>query len=155
MKIRLNHWYSAILASLISLLGFESCDSTGTEEYGTPIVSYQVKGNVKGDTGSDLRGIQVTIKSRNYRETQGRDTAYTDANGNFEMKKLKTYGESYLKNELVVTFEDVDGEANGGTFEKDSLKGMQVTIVQKKKGEHWYGGDFEVTADKKLKKQKK
>uniref|UniRef100_A0AB33JIS7 Radical SAM-associated putative lipoprotein n=1 Tax=Prevotella sp. GTC17262 TaxID=3236797 RepID=A0AB33JIS7_9BACT len=152
MKIKLNRWYYALLASLLAMLGFESCDFTGADEYGTPIVSYQVKGNVKGDAGA-LKGIRVIAKTRNPYDVQRRDTVYTDANGHFSTKKLQGFGSSVLKEELVIVYEDVDGEANGGTFEKDSLKGAEVTITQKEKGAGWYEGHFEVTADKKLNKK--
>ena len=50
MKVKFYHWYNAILASLLSMLGFSGCDGSGKDmygspimEYGTPYADYQVK----------------------------------------------------------------------------------------------------------------
>lgn len=161
MKVQFTHWYNALLAALFTLLGFGSCSKSLDDpdgpmicEYGVPNISFQVKGQIKTEDGAHIKGIRVVaIPTNNY--LGGRDTVYTDAEGKFSTKKLYSSSERYLKEDLVVMFEDVDGEANGGTFEKSSLKGTQVTIVQKEKGSGWNRGYFEVTADKKLKKQKK
>jgi len=156
MKVKLTKWYHMLLAALFTLLGFESCSGsldgdTTPVEYGTPNISFQVKGRVRAENGANVKGIRVTTKL-NRSSWDGRDTVYTDAEGKYTTKKLRGFTEKYLKESLVVTFEDVDGVANGGVFEKDSLKGTEATVLQKEKGSRWYEGDFEVTADKKLKK---
>lgn len=158
MKIKFTHWYNALLAALVALLGFNSCgsenDDSGTVEYGTPSVSFQVKGKVKSSDGKPIRGIRVISRITHDQYSANMDTAYTDADGNFEMKKRGVFGRGVLEKYFMTIYEDVDGKANG-EFEKDSLEGSKMVYNQTKKGEgNWYNGHYEVTADKTLKEKK-
>jgi putative lipoprotein (rSAM/lipoprotein system) len=157
MKIKFTHWYNALLAALLALLGFDSCigeNGGGTVEYGTPSVSFQVKGNVKSSDGKPIRGIRVISKIAHDKFSMNVDTAYTDTDGNFESKKLGEFSRGALEQELMTLYEDVDGKANG-EFEKDSLEGSKMIYKQTEKGEgNWYNGHYEVTADKTLKEKK-
>ena len=54
--------------------------------------------------------------------------------------------------DVTIVFEDIDGEENGGPFQKGETK---PAVVRTKKGDNsWYGGAFEVSSDVKLKKAK-
>lgn len=48
MKVKFLHWYNALAATLLSLLGFSSCGSENEEPclYGSPTSSFHAKGNV-------------------------------------------------------------------------------------------------------------
>ena len=53
MKVKFLHWYNALAATLLSLLGFSSCGSEIDEPclYGSPTSSFHVKGNVTAEDG--------------------------------------------------------------------------------------------------------
>lgn len=112
-----------VLSGLLALLGFSACDENGgVMEYGSPTVDFQVKGQVTDAEGNPIEGIQVITKPAYgvYTDvTNGSwkkaDTTYTDAEGNFESSLLQNVA---MEGKLL--FEDVDGEANGGTFQTDS-----------------------------------
>ena len=62
----MSRWYNALLSALLSVLGFESCSSVinnnEAEEYGCPLVEYQVKGEVTdADSGRPIEGIQAKL----------------------------------------------------------------------------------------------
>lgn len=62
MKIRITNLYNVMAASLLSLLGFSSCDSEGGDEpclYGTPRATYNIKGKVIDTDGKPINGIKV------------------------------------------------------------------------------------------------
>ena len=40
------HFYNRILSGVLVLLGFNACDGTGADEYGTPYCRFEIKGKV-------------------------------------------------------------------------------------------------------------
>lgn len=149
-----------VLSGLLALLGFSACsDENGDEirsEYGSPIVDYQVKGQVTDAEGNPIEGIQVvtqptygglTIKEGDAVSHAMADTVYTDADGNFESHLLQNVS---LEGKLL--FEDVDGE-NKGTFQKDSVNLDEAEKVQLEEGDGWYDGRYELTLNKQLAKE--
>ena len=156
MKKKWISLYNGVLTAGLAALGFTSCDGigNGAEEYGTPTVGYHVVGQVTDEAGNPIRGIKVTIAEIFGQHPEGIgkvDSIYTDAAGKYESKALT----SITLDKVNVIMEDVDGEANGGTFANDTVKNEQIQRKQIKKGDgHWLQGIFELTADKKLKKIK-
>ena len=86
-----------VLSGLLALLGFSACsDENGDEirsEYGSPIVDYQVKGQVTDAEGNPIEGIQVIAKptygvytDATNSSWKNADTIYTDAEGNYEIE---------------------------------------------------------------------
>lgn len=147
-----------VLSGLLALLGFSACSDEnggGRVEYGTPSVDFQVKGQVTDAEGNPIEGIQVVVKpkgdgfadmdTQRYVEA---DTAYTDAKGNFTSHQLN---DVFITGQLF--FEDVDGEANGGTFQKDSVNLDEAEKVQLEEGDGWYDGRYELTFNKQLSKE--
>lgn len=71
MKLIKAYWERAIswsISSLLTLLGFSSCEWFGSKEddpqiymYGTPTSYYQIKGKVTNEAGKPLAGIQVSV----------------------------------------------------------------------------------------------
>ena len=58
--------------------------------------------------------------------------------------------------DIMLTFEDVDGEENGGLYAPDTLraKDLQINFVEDKKST-WHKGDYDITFHSKLKKADK
>ncbi|MBQ9637765.1 MAG: radical SAM-associated putative lipoprotein [Prevotella sp.] len=147
-------WYriaNGALSALLVLLGFEACTENGEDEYGTPIVDYHVVGRVTDDAGKPIEGIRVTARGYwDYRNGSQEQSVLTDKDGRYE---TETVSAGWIDPQMRIVFEDVDGEANGGAFETDSVMsgGMQKRQVKKGDG-NWYEGEFELTADGKLDK---
>ena len=159
MIVRFNRWYNALLTSLLSLLGYgctldEPMDEYGSPivEYGTPHADYIVKGIVTDETGTPIEGIKTSLKqvyqtsTTNY--VYGLDSLQTDGSGNYQ---LQYRGMQNPDVKLIV--EDIDGEANGGEYQSDTLDIDYKKAVQTKKREGWYTGAFEISQNVKLKKK--
>ena len=160
MKTKFANCYNALAAAILSVLGFSSCDNEGGEcLYGTPTSDYHFKGKVTAEDGTPIPGIKVvTLEDRHDDEGFRRvDSTLTDKDGNYETSTKESHSVTYaLKdNTLKVSFEDIDGEENGGTFATDTAKGKELEAVQIKKGDgSWYAGEYEITANKTLKRKK-
>ena len=63
MKVKFLHWYNALAATLLSLLGFSSCGSEIDEPclYGSPTSSFHAKGNVTAEDGTPIKGIKAVV----------------------------------------------------------------------------------------------
>ena len=139
MKVKINRWYNALLASLLALLGFDSCSKvTETpDEYGAPYADYQVIGTVTDEDGIPVEGIKALLSELipEYTDQEGQNfntisTAQTLADGSFSLD----HEFFYLEPELAVILQDVDGDANGGEFLPDTvqLKDMKEEQVDRK-----------------------
>ncbi len=162
MKAKFTHWYNALAATLLSLLGFSSCGENNDDPanmellYGTPTSTFQVKGNVTDEAGTPIQGIKAKVEVK-YGGWANDNPAYTDSKGNYVLEKHSMTGTPTQKEEgiIKVIFEDVDGEDNGGTFANDTVMGKDLTIKQVEKADGaWNQGSFEITANAKLKKKK-
>ena len=147
-------WYSLAnrsLSALLVLLGFQACDSSTTCEYGTPTVDYHVTGQVQDADGNPIKGIRVTMKGFNdFNYGNKEDITYTDKDGRYKTQSVRSM---FIQPEMSVVFEDVDGPENGGEFTTESVKSDDMKQQQVKKGDgHWYQGEYELTANKTLKK---
>ena len=158
MRVRFYHWYNAVLTALLSMLGYgcsseEPMDMYGTPvEYGCPHADYIFKGLVTDEAGTPIQGIKTSLKDF-YGETPQYvdtvDSILTDASGKYQ---VGYDGMKSSRMKLVV--EDIDGEANGGEFQNDTLDLDFDKTVQTKEGDgRWYGGVFEISQDVKLKKK--
>lgn len=148
-------WYriaNSSLSALLVLLGFEACTGmeNGGEEYGTPTVDFHVVGQVTDAEGKPIEGIRVTTRGYyDFNDGTMEQTTYTDKEGRYATKEVKSIG---IDPEMKVVFEDVDGEANGGLFAADSISPDAMAKEKVKKGDgNWYEGEYELTANAKLK----
>jgi putative lipoprotein (rSAM/lipoprotein system) len=160
MKVRFHRWYNALLTSLLSMLGYGCSLENGMDMYGTPVIceygaphaDYIFKGVVTDEAGTPIEGIKTSIKQVYETGTNvyvnGIDSVKTDAEGHYEMQYD---GMKNPNTKLIV--EDIDGEANGGEFQNDTLDVDFNKAVQTKKGNGWYEGAFEIFKDIKLKKK--
>lgn len=161
MKLKINSLVKKATTLLLGLLGFASCEYIGIGlcMYGEPHADFRAIGSVTDDAGKPIHGIRVAIQQhRHYANTTGviydqndwydNDTVFTDSQGRYEM--IRSVFEA--PTDVTIVFEDIDGEENGGPFQKGETK---PAVVRTKKGDNsWYGGAFEVSSDVKLKKAK-
>jgi len=153
MKARILEKWNMLLAALLSVLGFSSCDKLGITgggggtlcEYGVPTATFKVMGHVTDEEGNAVEGIKVTVQDVSLELWSGS----SDASGNYESEDCNMTGE-LPSDDLLVIMEDIDGEANGGTFRKDTLSVGEITVKKVAEGSGWSTGTYEVTADEKL-----
>ena len=156
MKVRLNHWYNAVLVALLGLLGFEACggeDPEYAEEYGCPYVKYQVKGIVTDSEGHPIKGIKVKVAEQGLINDSemifhGIDSVETDAAGAYQTQVME---DITINNHSKLLLEDTDGEANGGDFQSDTLNLSDLEKILVEKGSGWYNGRYDLKADVTLK----
>ena len=156
--MKINWKYT--LGSLLALLGFGSCERIsdiggdiggGLCMYGQPTAHFKFIGDVKDADGKAIPGIRVVIEPQED-DPWVRDTLYTDQAGHVEKETLKYDWPDEMKNGKV-TFEDVDGVANG-TFKTKVIRRGEFEIKQTKKGDGaWYEGDYTVKANVVLEKE--
>ena len=160
MKVRFNRWYNAVLAALMSMLGYgcsSSEDSADALMYGVPVAGYQIKGQVTDEGGTPVQGIKTSVKiimsspsADGKKEVYARDSVLTDASGKYDISFATTPGNPETK--LIV--EDIDGEANGGEFLSDTLDVDFEKAILIEEGDGRMKGDtYEVYQDIKLKKK--
>lgn len=141
------------LCGVLALLGFAACAETSVE-YGTPTMDFWVRGKVISDDGKALKDIQVIVKNENayYNDEEGElvrmnDTIYTDSGGEFVSQMMR---DGWVDTKKLI-FNDIDGEANGGTFKSDSVCMKDMESKQIKKGDgNWYLGTYEYNMEIKL-----
>ena len=129
---------SAWLLCLIGFGGAVAC-SQGmvADEYGSPYASYEVKGKVTDQQGEPIQGIKV-ICDAIYRQP-----VYTGSDGSYEL-----YGNGFPREKIQVSFEDVDGEENGGAF---AGKTVVAETVHLQEGDgNWDFGVYEAEANAEL-----
>lgn len=159
MKVRFNRWYNAIFTALLTLLGYGCSSSEEYEDmvmYGVPTATYKVMGEVTDESGNPIEGIKTAAKiihqyDKDDRiEAYGLDSIKTDSNGQYQLNFNGFPGDQTIK--LVV--EDVDGEANGGQFESDTLDVDYKNAVQTEKGSSfWNSGTFQIRQNISLKRK--
>lgn len=130
---------SKIFCYILTLLGFgaaaTSCVSYGPAEYGMPWAEFEVKGKVTDAEDKPIKGIKVSVDDDRLRKSLESDF-YSDENGNYVIiygNTQKTVGE------VVIIAEDIDGEDNGGLFER---KELSITIEDEDYtgSGNWYKG---------------
>ena len=161
MKTRIVKWYNMLLGALLGALGFSSCnilvDPFLRCEYGQPHADYKLVGSVKDEAGKPVKGIRVVfhpelVNTSDEINAWNSDTLYSDDSGRFAKDQLK-YTWPDLEN-AIVKFEDIDGDANGGSFKTVVLPKAALKVEQTQKADgSWYDGAFTITADAKLEKE--
>ena len=131
MKVRLTRWYNAVLTALLGLLGFESCDSNGLEEYGCPYADYIIKGVVTDEAGIPIKGIKVIAPYSSKMDSQYGQIVQTDTQGIFMLHEFS----SLRGNDII--FEDIDGEDNNGLFQSDTINVESLPKTRLEKGSGW------------------
>ena len=159
MKAKVRHIYEMIAGAILSLLGFTSCDKEdfgdnyreARAEYGMPHATFKVIGEVKAaDSSKPIEGIVVRFS----REDDNNRTWETAEFKSDKDGKVDGSTQAWPSEEgIMLTFEDIDGDENGGQFAPDTLraKDLQIKFVENpEKG--WNKGVYYITFEKKLKK---
>ena len=158
--MKLNRIWKFLASTALGLLGFSSCEwlGIGVCMYGEPHADFKAIGTVTDNAGKPVEGIRVAVQQHRHYENSDsviydqndwydNDTIFTDSNGKYEL--VRSVFSS--PNRVTVVFEDIDGEENGGEFEKAEAN---PKVTQTKKGDkNWYGGAFQAEADVRLKKK--
>ena len=130
-----------ISAWLLCLIGFGSSVACSpgmvADEYGSPYASYEVKGKVTDQQGEPIQGIQVTCDAMYIQPV------YTESDGSYAL-----HGDGFPREKIQVSFEDVDGEENGGLFASRSVS-AETHQVQDGDG-NWDFGVYEAEANAEL-----
>lgn len=138
------------LSGLLALLGFASCGGDtpwggGTEEYGTPTTSYEIKGKVVNPEEKPIGKARVIVKrmydgklvdNRHYR-----DTVETNASGEYNFQQRNVSGMDFR-----VVCEDP-----GNTYEADSV---DVKMDKPTGGKGWDKGKSSKEVNIRLTKEK-
>ena len=130
-----------ISAWLLCLIGFGSSVACSpgmvADEYGSPYASFEVKGKVTDQHGEPIPGIQVTCDAMYIQPV------YTESDGSYAL-----HGDGFPREKIQVSFEDVDGEENGGLF---AARSVSVETVHIKEGDgNWDFGVYEAEANAEL-----
>jgi putative lipoprotein (rSAM/lipoprotein system) len=121
--------YHKLVLAALGAIGVVGCESSGTApepEYGCPYADYSLSGTVlDADSSKAIEGIEIAFNS---------EKTYTAPDGSWQIdcRTICAWRDS-----LRAT--DVDGDANRGAFEPDSLA-LSPTRVNPKDG--WYQGSF-------------
>lgn len=125
--------------ALIPLFGVTtaiSCDNVilGPDMYGSPVMEFRITGKVVDSmTGEPVKGIAVTNADPELM-WESADTAFTSADGSFDVR-----GYDFPSEKRLLKFTDVDGEENGRYFTDD----VEVSLVKTETGDgHWFSGVY-------------
>ncbi len=158
MNAKLTHLTQLILSAIISLLGFSSCKPSQEQYdmYGTPIIDYQLKGRVTDTENNPIAGLRVVIARQGYGDADPKaQTLTTDANGEFASEEERVTS-SFL-HQGSITFTDIDGDENGGSFKDKTiaLKDVKPIYDNSTNDGAWFYGDVIYTINTSLLKQDK
>jgi len=137
MKNKILTAYNAIIAGLLSILGFApSCDSR--VEYGTPAAKFIVNGNVKSsETEQPVGNIRVSLLN---------DTSYTGSDGTYHVVDNWGFPAEQVYH---IKFQDIDGAANGEFSDIDTVVEFKNPEFTGGDGD-WYAGETSKEFDVKL-----
>lgn len=113
MKKRIKKRLSFLL---LTLLGFSTaCEKlkngeTPLDMYGTPHVDIRVQGRVTDKSGNPIPGLQIRDGSND------ESRVLTSTDGSYDLSNRNGWYETQL------IFKDIDGPANGGEFEAQTLE---------------------------------
>ncbi|MBQ9672012.1 MAG: radical SAM-associated putative lipoprotein [Prevotella sp.] len=121
MKVRFNRWYNAVLSVLLAMVGYgcSSDDENIIVSYAPgPDYDYNVYGTIMDEDSIPVQGIKTTLKNihPDYLDRAVTvDSTLTDSVGEYQMFR------SWLPDHAKLIVEDIDGEANGGEFQSDTI----------------------------------
>ena len=143
-----------LCVAVLGVLGFSACSDdpeSASVAYGSPNAKYKYVGTVTDEQGNPIEGINVVMSGDYVSSTPFASlTLKTDKDGKFSTVTLTSVNTRIN----TLDFVDVDGEANGGEFESQTITPKDMTKTQIKEGDGgWYMGEFELSANIKLKKQ--
>lgn len=143
----------AIFVAILGLLGFAACSDKPEERYaayGSPTADYKYLGSVTDEAGNPIEGINVVMSGVINATAHSSLTLKTDKYGKFSTVPLSASA-THIE---TIDFVDVDGPDKGGDFQSQTITLQDMKKTQVKEGDNaWYVGEFEYSADVKLKKK--
>ena len=135
---------NGLLGSLLAVMGFSACEEVA-DMYGAVHTDYTIKGTVTNEADEPLPGIRIrspwTVDYNDTIYTVNEDTVYTDANGKFTYTYMLP-GASMREEGTPLLIEDIDGEANGGSYASDSVS-VSFKDTELTGGDEWFLGRAE------------
>ncbi len=137
MKNRILLLVNSMLASIMALLGFHSCE-VGMDEYGCPYGDYIVEGYVLDESDAPIEGIVVETYAGEYQLSE----LVTDSEGKFSDRN------SYISpgNYKLVAKDTAD------LYASDTLKNAHFVKTKNGDGD-WYEGEYKIEHTFHLKKK--
>lgn len=156
MKNGMKQIWKYLAAGIMGLLGFASCgksladDSNDSTMYGPPPnADYKVLGTVSDEDGKPIKGIRVSVRLKYSPWSKDvEETLYSDDKGAYQLLTRSLDGLPPVS----ISFEDVDGEENGGEFVSTEVT-PEAKRTKDGDGTGSYQGAFEFLADVQLKKK--
>lgn len=146
----MKNLFIRLIKVALGLLGVVMVDSCiAKAEYGCPHADFEAKGVVSDEDGNGIQGIRVVVSiddpSPAYTGDPHRDTLWTNHNGEYAPETpYFMHSFDYLQS-IKLDFEDVDGQENGGEYQKVSI---EVPVFKVKEGDgNWYNGAYEAGAN--------
>ena len=149
-KVGMNMILKMLALSFLMAWVFSSCMVDDTENKlfdisgGEPVANYQIIGTVNDEYDNPVPGIRV-IADYSAGKPYRADTLYTDKEGRFSR-----FMSIPRVDKFVMSFTDIDGNANGGYFKSDTIK---VKPVRTEMASGRFGGSFIVSAEVVLNKK--
>lgn len=148
MKAKLLTRINALIATLVSLLGFTSCGSFlvkyGAPEYGCPYARWDVNGKISDEENNPIENAQVIVRSP--KAGQIRDTLYSDEEGLYRGSYPGVF--PYSKDSIDIVVRDT-----AGVYASDSVRvAVKYDKSEVADGDSWNGGTAYIQQDFQLKK---
>ncbi len=146
LKSKLSSVISRMCAAAIAVLGYNCSSEEIMEMYGTPNGSFEVKGAVTNEEDVPIADAEIRVCPPKIDSSEW----------NFAVTKTNNEGIYTVEHEYhIMDSIKVVCVPNGNEYLPDSIK-LPVKYVKDKnhKGDSWYCGHAELTADFKLKKDK-
>jgi putative lipoprotein (rSAM/lipoprotein system) len=158
MKARIRHIFEIIAGAILSLLGFSACNGVNIidqrVEYGMPHATFEIKGTVTESAGVPVSGIKVKFRQHvEGMEDENGKPRYTEVelSSDQEGKVETSFVEWPDVSDIEFTFEDVDGEENGGYFAPDTLRSKDIKVtLEEDKESNWNKGTYKISFQEKL-----
>lgn len=126
-----------IITKSLSILGF-TLPVVGCVPvmYGSPSTTYEVKGKVLDNEGNPINGIKIALQD-DATDPNPYEIAESQSLENGDYKISNT---TFPRSKLYLSVEDIDGAANGGEFEEQTIE-LDFSKVEATgdKGEWHYG----------------
>lgn len=144
---------NALIAFLLTILGFSSSCNPMKAEYGTPSADFIVKGKIES-FGNNTPIPDIIVEMRRLKEGDGgqsdtslRGTGFSDTDGNYNL----TDGETFPADQTYqIKFTDTDGALNGEYETLDTTIVFKDPVFTNGDGS-WYSGSTEKVLNIKLK----
>lgn len=104
--------------------------------YGSPSTTYEVKGKVLDNEGNPINGIKIVLQDDAI-DPNPYEIAESQSLENGDYKIRNT---TFPRSNLYLSVEDVDGTANGGEFEEQTIELDFSKVEAKGDKDEWYNG---------------